>query len=140
MRSLRSLCFPGILLLSLTGCNGFVFFSSSNGRLLIVVNVDPSIADPINFPGNQVQFSASGTFSTAPTVENPLPSVTWTVDHSAFDTGPASGHASIDQNGLARCSPGFSGTVQVFATAPANPSLGLSPSNATIGTAQMMCP
>lgn len=139
MQFLESLCFPAVLLVSLASCNGFVFFSS-DGRVLIAVHVDPSTADPITFPDGQVQFSASGTFNAAPTLVDPLPSVIWTVDRSPFSTGPASLHASINKNGLAQCGPGFSGVVQVFATAPANPALPLSPSNAMTGTAQMKCP
>ncbi len=136
MRFFRSMFFT--VFLSLYGCSGFVFFS--NGRVLIAVTINPSIADPINFPNLQVQFSASGAFNAAPTVVNPLGGVIWTVDRSAFSTAPDPGHASINQNGVAQCTPGFTGTVQVIATAPANPSLPVSPSNSTVGLAHMNCP
>jgi hypothetical protein len=125
-------------LLSLAGCNGFVFFS--NGRVVVAVTVSPSIADPINFPSQQIQFFASGTFTISPTLVTPLQGVIWTVDRPAFSTAPDLGHASISQNGLAQCTPGFTGVVQVIATAPFNPSLPVSPSNQTAGVAQMNCP
>jgi len=138
MRYLRSRLLLASLLLSLAGCSGFVFFS--NGRVVVAVTVSPSIADPINFPNQQVQFVASGTFTISPTLVNPLPGVIWTVDTPAFSGVPGSGHASINQNGLAQCTPGFTGVVQVIATAPFNPSLPVSPSNQTTGVAQMNCP
>jgi hypothetical protein len=129
---------PALALLVLNGCSGFAFFS--NGRALIVVSVDPAIADPINFPDFQVQFRASGTFNLAPTFADPLTNVVWTVDRPAFSKTPDLGHASINQNGIARCAPGFAGTVQVIATAAADPSFPVSASNRVTGTAQMTCP
>lgn len=130
--------FPAFLLLALAGCSGFVLFS--NGRVLAVVIVNPTIADPINFPNGQVQFTARGTFNIAPTLVDPLPSVVWTVDRPAFSGLLDLGHAVINQNGLAQCAPGFAGRVQVIATAPANPTMPVSLSNQIVGTAQMNCP
>jgi hypothetical protein len=138
MRYLGSRLLVASLLLSLAGCSGFVFFS--NGRVVVAVTVSPSIADPINFPGQQVQFFASGTFTISPTLVNPLPGVIWTVDSPAFSGVPGSGHASINQNGLAQCTPGFTGVVQVIATVPFNPSFPVSASNQVTGVAQMNCP
>ncbi len=135
MRLLRSMLFPALL--SLAGCSGFVFFS--NDRVLIAVVVNPSLADPINFPGNQVQFFASGSFTIAPSPVSPL-DVIWTVDRPAFSSAPDLGHASISPNGVAQCTPGFTGRVQIFATAAANPSLPVSPANDLVGVAQMNCP
>jgi hypothetical protein len=138
MRVFRSRFLSMFLLLFLVGCSGFILFS--NGRALVVVTVNPSFADPLNFPNLQVQFSATGTFNAAPTPVDPLPSVIWTVDLPAFSTLPDPGHAFISQTGLAQCAPGFTGVVQVFATAPADPNLPLSPSNQMAGVAQMNCP
>jgi hypothetical protein len=126
------------LLLSIAGCSGFVFFS--NGRVVVAVTVSPSIADPINFPNQQIQFVASGTFTISPTLVTPLQGVIWTVDRPAFSTAPDLGHAIISQTGLAQCTPGFTGVVQIVATAPFNPSLPVSPSNQMAGVAQMNCP
>jgi hypothetical protein len=127
-----------LLVLSVSGCSGFVFFS--NGQVLIAVTINPSFADPINFPNLQVQFSASGLANGSSTPVSPLGNVVWTVDHSAFSSPLPSPHATITENGLARCTPGFAGLVQVFATAPANASQPLSPSNQMVGAAQMKCP
>lgn len=124
--------------LLLAGCSGF--FLASNGRLLLVVTVNPSFADPINFPGSQVQFTAIGNFNAAPVRENPMTNVVWTVDRSAFSNSPDPGHAIIDQNGVAQCAQGFIGTVKVIATAPADPNHPFSQSNQVFGTAQMRCP
>jgi hypothetical protein len=127
-----------LLLVSLSGCSGFVLFS--NGQVLVAVVINPSFADPINFPSLQVQFSASGTVNGSPNPVSPLESVVWTIDRSAFASPLPSPHASITQNGLARCTPGFTGLVQVFATVPANANQPLSPSNQMVGTGQMKCP
>ncbi len=138
MRFLRSTFLFASLLLLLAGCSGFVFFS--NGRVVVAVTVSPSIADPINFPNQQIQFVASGTFTISPTLVTPLQGVIWTVDRPAFSGAPDLGHATITQNGLAQCTPGFNGVVQIIATAPFNPSLPVSPSNQMAGVAQMNCP
>jgi hypothetical protein len=138
MRFFRSRFFLIFLLLSLAGCSGFVFFS--NGRVVVAVTVSPSFADPINFPNQQIQFLASGTFTISPTLVTPLPGVIWTVDRAAFSTAPDLGHATINQNGVAQCTPGFTGVVQIIATAPFNPSLAVSPANQITGVAQMNCP
>jgi hypothetical protein len=127
-----------LVLLSLGGCSGFVLFS--NGQVLIAVTINPTLADPMNFPNLQVQFSASGLVNGSPKPVTPLGSVVWTIDRSAFSSPLPSPHASITQNGLARCTLGFTGSVQVFATAPANPSQPLSASNQMVGMAQLKCP
>jgi hypothetical protein len=120
------------------GCSGFVLFS--NGHVLVAVVINPSFADPNSFPNLQVQFSASGFVNGSPDTVDPLEDVVWTVDGSAFDSAPSPPNASITQDGVARCAPGFTGLVQVFATVPANSSQPLSPSNQMVGKAQMRCP
>jgi len=130
-----------VILLFLAGCDGFSgFLVISNGRLLLSVTVSPSFADPIHFAGGQVQFTAAGSFNMAPMAENPMANVIWTVDRPAFSTAPDSGHATISPNGLAQCAVGFIGTVQVIATAAANPNQAFSQSNQVVGTARMNCP
>lgn len=121
------------------GCSGF-FFSSNNGRLLLVVSVDPVSANASHFDSGQVQFIASGTFNMSPTTVNPLGGVIWTVDHPAFSGLPDMGDATISANGVARCATAFSGSVTVFATAPADPTQPVSLSNEKVGTAQLVCP
>ena len=121
------------------GCSGF-FFSSNNGRLLLVVSVDPASANASHFDNGQVQFTASGTFNLSPTTVNRLGGVVWTVDRPAFSGLPDMGHATISPNGVAQCAMDFSGSVTVFATAPADPTQPVSLSNEKVGTAQLVCP
>jgi hypothetical protein len=121
------------------GCSGFVVFSS--GRLLAVVTISPSIADPINFPNNTVPFVATGSFNSLPSPITPLPNVLWTVESPFFSGGvPNSGHASIDQNGNATCTAGFTGSIQVFATAPLDSNQPISITNQKVGAAVLICP
>jgi len=121
------------------GCSSF-FLSSNNGRLLVVVSVDPVSANAAQFTNGQVQFTASGMFNISPTRVNPLGNVIWTVDRPAFSGIPDLGHATISSNGLAQCAMDFSGTVTVIATAAADPTQPVSLSNEKVGTAQMICP
>jgi hypothetical protein len=131
---------PALALLAALGCGGASFFiAGGNGQFLVVVSVHPNSADAIQFPNGQVPFTAQGTFQSPVSVSS-LSNVVWTVDRPAFSTAPDLGHASINQNGLAACAPGFVGIVQVFATAPADPSLAMSAQNAIVGTAHLVCP
>jgi len=127
-------------ILILAGCGGSFFISSNNGRLLVVVTVDPPSADPMTFPNGQVQFTAQGTFNMAPTAVNSIPGVVWTIGHPAFSMLPDSGNAFIDANGLAHCASGFIGPVKVFATAAANPNQAVSMQNQVVGTAMLTGP
>jgi hypothetical protein len=123
-----------------SGCGGTVFVASSNGgRLLVFVSVTPASADP-SLSNGQVIFTASGTFNTNPTTISPLTGVIWTVDQPAFSNFPNLGRATITQDGLAQCGVGFVGTVKVFATAAADPTLAVSLQNQKVGTATLVCP
>jgi hypothetical protein len=124
----------------LLGCGASVFVSVNNGRLLVVVSVNPNSVDPVNLPDGQVQFTAMGTFNTPPTTVDPMTNVTWTIDRPAFSMAPDSGNAFINANGVAHCAQGFIGMVQVFATAPANPNQPVSMNNQVVGTATLSCP
>jgi len=140
MRIFRT-CLAAIALVFLAGCEGFsMFVGINNGRLLVAISVNPTVVDPIHFPNGQVQFTASGNFNMAPMTEDPMTNVMWTVDRPAFSNAPDLGHATITQTGLAQCAVGFIGTVQVFATAAANPSQPLSQNNQMVATARMNCP
>ena len=133
--------FAGMLaLLSALGGGGSFFVASSDGRLLLFVSVDPSVADPMHFSNAQAQFTARGMFNMSQSVVSPLSDVIWTIDRPAFSGMPDLGHAFIDQNGVATCAPGFAGTAQVFATAGADPSRPVSLQNSKVGTAQLVCP
>jgi hypothetical protein len=129
-----------LFVLFLAGCSGVSgFLVTSDGRLLVSVTIHPSFADP-GISGGLVQFTASGNFNSDPTFVNSMNNVVWTVDQGPFNTIPGPVHATISPNGLAQCAIGFIGTVQVFATAPANPNLALSARNQVVGTARLNCP
>jgi hypothetical protein len=128
-----------LLLLAADGCSGFLVFS--NGRLLAVITINPSSADPLNFPNNTVSFVATGSFNNQPSPITPLPNVLWTVGAPFFSGGvPNSGQATIDQNGNATCAAGFTGSIQVFATAPVDFNQPVSITNQKVGAAQLICP
>lgn len=130
--------FLALLVLIAVGCSGFVLLS--NGTLLVAVTVNPTVANPLNFPNNTVPFAATGLFSGATNAVT-LTNVLWTVETPFFNNGVQnSGHASIDQNGNATCAAGFTGSVQVFATVPANTSQPVSITNQKVGSAQLVCP
>jgi hypothetical protein len=139
MRCLRS--YLSLIVLFAAGCGGISgFVLISNGRLLVSLTVTPTVADPVQFPSGQVQFAASGNFNMDPMFVNPMSNVVWTVDRGPFNTTPELAHATITANGVAQCAVGFIGTVQVIATAPANPNQGLTQNNQVVGTAQLRCP
>jgi sorbitol-specific phosphotransferase system component IIA len=126
--------------LAFIGCGGSFFFSSNNGRLLLFVSVNPTNVDGVHFINGQVPFTATGTFNMAPITVNSINNVIWTVDRAAFSTMPDLGHATISPDGVAQCTPGFTGSVTIFATAAADPTQPVSLSNQKVGTAQLLCP
>lgn len=86
---------------------------SSTPRKLLSVTVSPSAADAQNFPNGQVQFVATGMFNKPPTQVTPFQVNSWVIVNP-----PSSPIATIDQNGLAMCVPGQSGTVTVSIALP----------------------
>ena len=88
--------------------------NSGPNRYLKSMVINPAVADAQNFPGGQVQFAATGTFSSAPSpdVVSFVPGVQgWSVSDTAI--------ATIGQStGMAQCIPGAAGTVTVGATTP----------------------
>jgi hypothetical protein len=122
----------GLSFLAMVGCG--------NNRLTSV-NLSPAVADAQNFPGGQVQFAATGTYSNSSKVI-PLTNVTWCIGST---TGMCNGNiatsASVSGNGLAQCFPGGTGTVTVIAGSggpQSNPDAGHQ--LAVFGTAQLTCP
>jgi hypothetical protein len=122
----------GFSLLGMLGCG--------NSRLT-AVSLSPAVANAQNFPGEQVQFSATGTFggSSKPV---PLTNVTWCI---GTPTGMCNGNiaapASVDAKGLAHCNNIAAGTVTVIAGKggpPPNPDGGRQLT--VYGTAQLICP
>ena len=140
LRRFAAWCLMLVLLgFTVEGCSGFVVFSG--GRLLAVVSVSPSSADPLNFPNGVVSFVATGTFNSQPSPITPLPNVQWTVGAPLFGGGvPIATNATIDQNGNATCAAGFTGSVQIFANAPVDSNQPISLNNQKVGAATLICP
>ena len=122
----------------------FVMSGGGSSRQLQSVTLAPASADAQSFPGGQVPFAASGTFSKSPSpVELTSKDVQWCVGTS---TGACVGNinpgASVDQNGLAQCNAGFVGTANILAgnvaSMPMNPDGGAQLK--TFGAARLTCP
>jgi len=122
----------------------FVTSGCGSSRQLQSVTLTPASAEAQSFPGGQVPFAASGTFSKSPSpVQLTSKDVQWCVGTS---TGACMGNinpgASVDQNGLAQCNPGFVGTANILAgnvaSMPMNPDGGSQLK--TFGAAKLTCP
>ena len=121
-----------------------VMSGCGSSRQLQSVTLTPASADAQSFPGGQVPFAASGTFSKSPSpVQLTSKDVQWCVGTS---TGACVGNinpgASVDQNGLAQCNAGFVGTANILAgnvaSMPMNPDGGAQLK--TFGAAKLTCP
>lgn len=125
-----------IATLSTLGCG--------SGRKLQTVSLSPASADAKNFANGQVSFTATGTF-TKPPSPNPLTSmqVTWCAGPTAGQCpGNINPGATVDQNGVAQCLPGFVGTTNIMAgtvrPSSMNPDGGAQLK--VFGSAQLTCP
>jgi hypothetical protein len=117
--------------------------SSSQNHLLQSTTVSPATADAQQFPNGQVQFTATGQYTTQPSPVTPL-ETSWGVCHNGAGTTDVSINSST---GVAQCSAGASGTYTVFTVNPSNPR---GPNCMAItacgggcfvtGTAQLKCP
>ncbi len=105
--------------------------------------ISPATADAQNFPGGQVQFTATGTFSGS-SKQIQLKNTTWCVGSSSgMCNGNIASAATIDGNGLAQCTGGLvaGGTVTILAGT--GHSMGNPDGGAQLdvfGTAQLTCP
>ena len=115
-----------------------------SGRQLQSVTLSPASADAKNFPNGQVPFTATGTYSQAPSPA-PLssPDVIWC---SGSATGQCVGNvnpgAFVDHNGLAQCVSNFAGTVTILAGTPSS-GMGIPDTGMQLkifGSAQLTCP
>lgn len=118
--------------------------SSNNpniGRVLYSISVTPATADAQNFPNGQVVFTASGSYSVAP---SPGPLISTAPYNGQFvvanPTNPPATIATVVSMGnstvTVQCASGESGTAAVVATANAN-----NGTNTVItGSAQLTCP
>jgi hypothetical protein len=117
------------------------------GRHLQSVTLSPATADAKNFPSGQVTFTATGVFSDSSTpVQLTSKDVLWCMGGIGSTTGQCVGNANpgatLDQNGVAQCLPGFTGTTTVLAgtesSSPSMPDSG--PKLKIFGSAQLTCP
>lgn len=108
---------------------------SSSPRVLESVTATPASAVAQDFPNGRVQFTPTGVFNKAPTKVTPLPSCS-----AAGATGPCltawstspSTIATIDQDGLAECIPGESGTTTIR--------VAVNGDGPSMGVAKLTCP
>jgi hypothetical protein len=117
--------------------------SCGSSRQLQSVTLSPASADAQNFSSGQVPFTATGTFSKPPSPA-PLTSkdVMWCAGSSSGDcVGNVNPGATVDQNGLAQCLPGFTGTVTILAGTGATITMPDTGSQLKVfGAAQLTCP
>ncbi len=122
--------------LSFSGCG--------SSRKLQSVALTPAAADAQAFPNGQVPFTAKGIFSKPPS-PTPLTSkdVAWCVGSSSGAcAGNINAGATVDQNGMAKCSPTFVGTATILAGTPSSKTV-LPDGGAQLkvfGSAQLTCP
>ena len=98
------------LVAATTGCG------SSRPRMLVSVIATPATADAQNFPNGKVQFTPTGIFNKTPTRVTPLPACSTITSADACITAwsvSLNTIATIDQNGLAQCVSGQSGTATI---------------------------
>jgi hypothetical protein len=136
-RTVLATFFLAALVLQTLGCGSSANMNSN--RVLQSMVITPANADAQTFPNGQVQFTATGTFSEAPspaqiTFQDPYTG-TWAV----MGTGAAS-IATISQTGLAQCVPGAAGKVTVMATVSSNSANGPAMSTAVTASTTLTCP
>ena len=116
---------------------------SPSGRMLQSVTLSPATADAQEYPGGQVQFIATGSYSTPPSPVTPL-SATW---GACEQNGSSTESVSVSASGLAQCATGAVATYTVWG-------FDVNPGNATCnaikacgggcgrvtGTAELTCP
>jgi hypothetical protein len=111
------------------------------GRVLLAITVTPETADAATYPNSQVTFTATGTFSVAPSPA-PLPA---TAPYNgqiivSNPTNPPSTIATIVSTGngtaTVQCAPGVSGIVPIIASGSANNGTSI----VITGSAQLTCP
>ena len=124
-----------------TACGGAS--DPSANRVLQSIAITPSTADARMFPNGQVQFTATGSFTKAPSPA-PVPfAEPYTGGWSISDPsdGINQSIATISPAGLAQCIPGASGTVMVTARASNGACHGAQcTSVAVTGNATLTCP
>jgi hypothetical protein len=116
-----------------------------SSRQLQSVTLNPASADARNFPNGQVSFKATGTFSKPPSpVQLTSKDVIWCAgSNSGACVGNINPGITVDQNGLAQCAPGYTGTATVLAGAGSFSSM-MNPDGGSqldvFGAARLTCP
>jgi len=100
------------------------------------ITIIPATADAQDCPDQQVQFTATGHYSSAPFTVTPQPA-TWS---ACLQHAPTS-EVSVSATGLAQCATGADGTYTILAVDPGN-CLAVGPCGVcdVVGTAQLTCP
>lgn len=120
-----------VLLVATIGCSSM---NSTSNRVLQSMTLTPANADAQSSQG-QVQFTAMGTFSKAP---SPAP-VPFAVPYTGSWATSDPNIATITQAGLATCVSGATGTVTINAIASTNSGQGTQMSTAVHGSAKLTC-
>ncbi len=123
--------------LALLGSVGAQILGCSSGmntvasRRLQTITLTPATATGHDTSDGQVQFVATGSFTSAPTPVTPLQASSWLISDA--------GIATVNSTGLAQCLAGTMGRVTVKAVASSGSDM-VSTSTAVTGTAQFSCP
>jgi hypothetical protein len=128
------LVFTGLFMLA---CGGNP--SDQIARSIQSITLSPATADAQTYPGDEVQFTATGYYNTQPSPVTPL-TATWGVCQQNTPTSAV----TITANGLAQCTTQAAGIYTVFAYDFPNPSclaITACGGGCTVeGTAQLTCP
>jgi len=125
-----------VMIALLAGAVGCGSMNPSSNRVLESMALSPASADAQSSQG-QVQFTAIGTFSKAP---SPAP-VSFVTPFTGTWFSSNSNVATITQSGLATCVSGAAGTVNIMATASTNSGTGTQETSTSVSaTATLTCP
>jgi hypothetical protein len=125
-------CLLAVIATATVGCSSM---NSTSNRVLQSMILSPATADAQTTQG-QVQFTAMGTFSKAP---SPAP-VPFVVPYTGTWASSNASIATITQAGLASCVSGAAGTVTITAIASTNSATGPQMSTAVHSSAKLSCP
>lgn len=126
----------GLLAVTAIATVGCGSMNSTSNRVLQSMTLAPPSADALSSQG-QVQFTAMGTFSKAP---SPAP-VPFVVPYTGTWATSDKNTATITQGGLATCVSGAAGTVTITAIASTNSGKGTqATSTAVSASAKLTCP
>jgi len=119
---------------------------SSSSHIPQSVAVTPPTADAKEFPGGDVQFTATASYNSMPSPVKNV-SATWTACGSAGSLEPAN-LVTVSSSGVAQCLSGASGTYTVYAFVPDPAFRSACPGSllcgnscgGVVGSAQLTCP